>query len=284
MKIKNLHKLIKGSVKRITPLDYIILFVTVVFLLVFLIYFRRENAFIEIRLKLTDPDVRNMSARSLDEYAMNFRVGDKEYNELGQVVNEIVRVDSYRTSSQGQVIYLNIRSKALYNPRKKQYSIQGKPVVAGQSFVFVFSPSKAQGIIVDFPGFTSTKDMPLKKLIVRSQLQDEQRAYSDTYGVHKYIAQAIKPGDVVTDSNGVVLAKVLSVEVLPANRTIVTNNNTSMTIVDQELKDAFYTLEITAFKYGGRYYLYDYIPISIGQALPLNFPLISILPIIIDIK
>ena len=124
----------------------------------------------------------------------------------------------------------------------------------------------------------------MKKLIVRAQLQDVQRAYSDTYGVPNYIAQAVTSGNVVTDSNGVVLAKVLNVEILPAKRTIVTSSNTSMTITDQELRDVFYTLEVNAFKYGDRYYLYDYIPITIGQQLPLNFPFINILPTVVDIK
>ena len=85
------------------------------------------------------------------------------------------------------------------------------------------------------------------------------------------------------DSNGNILVTVLDVEITPAKRTIVTNG-ASVSITDQDLKDVFYTLEVNAYKYGDRYYLYDYMPISIGQYIPLNFPTISVLPTVIDIK
>ena len=129
--LRNLRKFLTNVTKRLTTFDYVIFLVFITLFIFLFIFFRRENKFIVIRLKLTDPDVLDMSKRSLDEYAMAFRVGDKEYDELGQVVSEIEHVDAYRTEPQGEVVYLNIRAKALYNPRAKQYYIQGKPVVAG---------------------------------------------------------------------------------------------------------------------------------------------------------
>lgn len=278
---------------KIKPIDYVILSCAVFVFILFFFFFKRENRIIDIRLKLTDSDVRSMGLRALDEYSTAFNVEDREYNELGQIVSEITRVDSYRTDpkkidtdfiqQQSQTVYLNIRAKAVYNPRKRQFSIRGKPISAGQSMVFNFANAKAEGIITDFPGFTSILDMPEKKLVVRAQLRDPSRFFSDTYGAPSFIAQAIHENDIVTDSNGVELAKVLNIEISPARRTVVSSAGSVSVVLDQELKDIYYTLELNARIYQHTYYMYDYVPIFVGQRIPLSFATINILPTIIDI-
>ncbi|OGG11763.1 hypothetical protein A2Z00_05350 [Candidatus Gottesmanbacteria bacterium RBG_13_45_10] len=267
--------------KRITNFDIFFISVLGILFLGFIFFFRRETTYVSLRLKVTDPNVQFINTQPFDEYSSSFVAGDKEVNELGQTVSEIVSVDTYKTDPIKQVTYVNMRTKAVYNPRKQQYTVKGKPVAFGQSINFTLSKIKFEGTIVDFPGFM--KNRTIQKKILRAQFRDPKREYSDTYGVAPYIADAVKVGDEVKDSQGNVIIEVLEVESVPAKRTIV-SNNASITIVDQELRDVYYTLEVSVFSVGGRLYMFDFIPVYISQIIPLNFPHISVWPTIISIE
>ena len=280
-----LKKLVHDIKKQLTLADYIILGVVIFTGILLFVFFRRVNTTITIRMKITDSDVQYMNVRPLDEYAANFIVGDKEMNELGQTTAEITRVDTYHTEPDKQVVYLTMRVNANYNPRNQQYSVKGIPIVVGQSLIFTLTHIRLQGIVVAFP-LTSTIIGRPKTFVVKAQLRDtsDSRQYSDTYGVPDFVSQSVKPGDVITNSEGTILIKVLVVNIQPAKRTIVTQENTSLTIYDQELKDVFYTLEIHGFTNNNMLFTYDYLPIFVGQILPLTFPHTSIKPTVTEIE
>ncbi len=279
----NFNFFIRRFIKQLTVLDYGLFLVVITGMIFFLFFLKRENIFIDVKFKITDPDVLYMNTRTLDEYAVSFVIGDKELNELGQTIAEIIKVDTYRTNTDRQVVYLTMRIKANYSPRKKLYSIKGRPVVVGQSFTYTLTKVKFEGIVVDFPGFTAA-NKTFDKKTVKTQIRDSSREYSDTYGVPSYIAYAVKAGDQVKDSQGNVLAKVLQVDVLPAKRTVLSADNRTLVVNDPELKDVFYTLELSVYKDKDRLFMFDYLPVYIGQVLPLNFPSISIWPTIIEIE
>jgi hypothetical protein len=270
--------------KNITLFDIFFVGILSFIFLGFIVFFRRETTYITLRLKVSDPNVQFINVQPFDEFSYSFTQGDKEVNEFGQTVSEITAVNSYKTESSKQITYVDMKVKAVYNPRKKQYTVKGKPVAFGQSLAFILSKVKFEGLVVDFPGFRSPEEAKTETKIIRTQLRDPKRDYSDTYGVSQILAQAIEPGDEIKDSQGNVLVKVLTVDVSPAKRTIITNNNTSVTIFDQELKDVYYTLEVQAFNKNGRWYMFDYVPLQIGQILPLNFPYIGALPTILAIE
>lgn len=279
---KKFNFFILRFIRQLTVLDYGLFLIVITGALFFVFFLKRENVFIDVKFKITDPDVLYMNTRALDEYAVSFVIGDKEFNELGQTIAEIVKVDTYRTNTDRQVVYLTLRAKANYNPRKKLYSIKGRPVVVGQSFTYTLTKVKFEGIVVDFPGLT-TANKTFDKKSVKAQIRDSSREYSDTYGVPPYIAYAVSVGDQVKDSQGNVLAKVLQVDVLPAKRTVVTTDNRSLVVNDPELKDVFYTLELSVYEDKDRLFMFDYLPVYIGQVLPLNFGQISVWPTIIEI-
>lgn len=267
--------------KSVSRLDLVILFVCIASILVFYIAFKRNVVFITARFKVTDDNALYANTLPGNEYATSFVEGDTEKDELGRTVSEIIDVETYKVKENQAVVYLDIKMKAVYNPRKKQYTVRGKTLSFGESFTFTLSKVKFKGLVVDFPGFRDTQNMKKITMKVIAQLRDPSRFFSDTYGVPLYIANAVKRGDVVTDSKGNVLLTVLDVLIKPAKR-IITNTQTVQTL-DPELKDVYYTIELPAVQIRGQNYMFNYFPVLIGSFLPINLPSVSISPTIIEI-
>jgi hypothetical protein len=273
---------IKKIVLKLTPVDYVLI-IFFVFLFAFVsIFLRRENSYITLRVKVTDQSPFFIKNQPPDEYAYAFLKGDTERNELGQVTSELLDVQTYRNTPAKLVVYVNIRTKAVYNPQKKQYSLKGIPVSFGQTFLFNFSNVKFEGMIVEYPGFQQDKRVAIAT--VSAQLRNDNRYFSDTYGVPDFIANAIKVGDRVMNSNGEQMAKVLAVDVRPSERTVFTQSGDPRLIFDPKLKDVFLTVELKTYIVQGKIYMFDYQPVSIGEFLPLDLPHINIIPTIIGIS
>ena len=252
--------------------------------LIFYFVFRRETATIQIRLKVTDKDVLYQYANPNNSYASAFKVGDSELNEIGQKTAEIVGVEAYNISATDQVVYLDVDVKAVYNPLKKQYTMKGKPVIFGESFVFSFSKVYVQALVVDFPGSNFNQDIQIGKTIVKTQVRFDSRQFSDVYGAPKFYLAAIHQGDEMKDSHGNVLAKILNVDSSPAKRVVITANGILQEMNDPELVDIFLTVELTTKRINGKTYMFDYLPLQVGSSVPLNLSTIAIYPIITEIQ
>ena len=136
-------------------------------------------------------------------------------------------------------------------------------------------------MVVDFPSFQNTAT-PTATL-VQAQIRTESREFSDTWGVPDFIANAVHEGDEVKDSKGNVLAKITSVTVVPARRTIITAAGSPIIIFDPQLKDVFLSLNLTTKIINDKIYMFDYMPVSVGSQIPLNLPTIAISPVITHI-
>ncbi|OGG30178.1 hypothetical protein A3A63_00905 [Candidatus Gottesmanbacteria bacterium RIFCSPLOWO2_01_FULL_46_9] len=267
--------------KKLTIIDYLFIVGFIVAIGGFIIFFRRESVLITIRLKVTDLSPFFIKDQPPDEYAYAFQKGDAEYNELGQITATILDVSAYKTVPEKQVTYVTVKAKTVYDPRKKQYSLKGKPISFGQTFLFTFARVKFEGMVVDFPSFQNTAT-PTATL-VQAQIRTESREFSDTWGVPDFIANAVHEGDEVKDSKGNVLAKITSVTVVPARRTIITAAGSPIIIFDPQLKDVFLSLNLTTKIINDKIYMFDYMPVSVGSQIPLNLPTIAISPVITHI-
>ena len=81
--------------------------------------------------------------------------------------------------------------------------------------------------------------------------------------------------------------KVEEVKTTPASRTIVTNSGQSRIIQDAYLEDVYLTLSVFAEEINGVYYAYDFVPVVIGQKIPLLLDDLYVWPVvteIIDVK
>lgn len=267
---------------RLKPLDIFLLTLFGVFVLFFILVFSRSNEQIEIRVKVTDPNVLYMGLDPSNEFAYSFQKGDIERNEIGQQVAEIVDVERYKTTSISQSTYLTIKLKANYNPLQKRYSVKGRPIVFGQPIIFTFSNVKVEALIVEFPGYIQRKNK--RTVFIRAQLRNDNRSFSDVYGVPEFLQNAVKKGDLIKDKDGQPIVEVISVRSEPAKRTVVSQDNRSITITDRELFDVFYELKVEAYEVDGKLFVYDYHPLELGGSLPMILDTFSLWPTVLDIQ
>ncbi len=279
----NVSDVMKKFIKKLQPFDIAFIAIAIVFLIIFYLVFKRQTVFITVRAKITEDNLIAAKSSPRDEFAIGFVVGDTEKDELGRMVSEIVNVESYKISPNEQVVYLDVKLKATYNPRKHIYSTKGKDILFGESFTFAFSKARFKGIIVDLPGLSEALHITNKKTVVKAQIRDESRQFSDVYGVPKYLADAVKEGDTVVDTKGNILAKMLEVKAVAAKRIVVTGSGQSITIDDTDLKDVYYTIELSTKEVNGKIYMFDYKPVLIGETIPLYTRHAALWPTITDI-
>lgn len=278
---KRVRKNILTRLKKLNIIDLLFIGAFFVFVVLFIIIFARSDQSIKVRIKVTDQNAFFLRNQPPDEYVYSFHEGDAERNEVGKVIAQIANVDRFQTNPDTYTLYLDVNIKANYNPLKKQYSYKGRPIIFGQDLEFDFSNTKVDGLIVDFPQFVKPHATPLK-LKVETQLRNENRSYSDIYGMPKYFENVVNVGNVVTDSNGKEIAKVLAKKINPAKRTVVTSDGRITIIDDPDLIDIYYTLEVNAYEIEGKLYIHDYSPFQIGGTVPLIFGDISIWPTVLS--
>ena len=93
--------------------------------------------------------------------------------------------------------------------------------------------------------------------------------------MNPYLADAIKVGDEVHDHNGAVVLKVVDKRVEFAKK-VVTNSSGQVIVASNPLlRDVYLVLEISAMKINDKYYVFDDIPVLIGEEIPLNLPYLS---------
>ncbi len=276
---KNFHSLWKN----ISISDWIIFGFGLLFLIGFYFFFKRDTVYVTARFKITDENPLYAYSTPNIEYAHAFMPGDSQRDAFGRIITEIKKVDAYQTDPTHYVVYLDIRLKAVYDPKKHTYSAQGKDIVYGEVFTFSLNKVKFKALVVDFPGFTDPRSVQKSKTIVRAQMRADSRNYSDIYGIPNFLAQAIKVGDTASDSEGNVLVKVLDVTIEPAKRVVVNQNGQPFIVNDPELKDVYYTLEVATTKINGRLYMFDYMPVIIGAGVPINLKTVTLWPSITEI-
>jgi len=280
----NIKMFLQHNSKKLHPIDMAFMGIALLSLIIFYFVFKRDVKFITIRVKVADNATVLQAFHSpSDEFMTGFIVGDTEKDELGRVVSKIVNVESYKTQPNQQVIYVDINTKVTYNPNRGVYSAQGKDVVFGESFTFSFSKVHFKGIVVDLPGLSSALHIKVTKTIVRAQVRYENRQFSDIYGVPSYMAGAFKVGDTVVDTRGNVLAKILELTTVPAKRVVFTSEGQPVEVSDPELKDMYLVIELVTKEVNGKIYMFDYLPVLIGETIPIYTQRADILPTITEI-
>ena len=184
--MSDIKKIIIKLIKKLTILDYVL----VIFLLaaagfVFL-YLNRRVTHITARFKVTDNEplyARLNPNLPNNEFMWSFLEGDVEKNELGIKTAEIVGVETYSVSIGVNIVYLDIKLRATYNPRKDLYTLKGRPVVFGQPFVFTFSNVNFEAQVVDYPGFREEVESFQTKTRVKTQVKWGNGNFPETQGI-----------------------------------------------------------------------------------------------------
>jgi len=273
-------KTIKRVLKKLTYFDIALIVLLVILFLGFFFFFYRKAEYANIRVKVTDQEV--LYARTLPTtwYANQFVVGDIERDTLGRVISEIVGIERFNVKSDKKTVYLDLRVRATYDTRTKLYSARGRPLIFGTPVRFNFSKVTFDGIVTEFPNSSAQKNLKITNTKVTALLRGiEPEKKPD----EPEILRAVKVGDKIYDSNGNVLAEVLDLKIRPAERVTQTTQGELLLRHDPLYKDALFTLNIRSKILDNESFMFDNIPLKIGEKLPLNFEDVSLFPVIIEI-
>lgn len=224
-------------------------------------------------LKAGEENVTWKVATSRDWFSQLFYEGMKERDGIGRIQAEILNVYSYDTSPDRKALYLTAKLKAVYSKSTQQYTFKGKPVLVGNTIKLSVDNVNFEGLIVNIDGMNNPREEVVLKIETRLNYAD---LYQETLGALPYIADAVNTGDIVYDNRGNPVLTIDSKKVEDAKRIVTTSDGRVLLRPNPLLKDLHLSATVNAIKVGGKYFLFDDIPISIGVALPINLPTISI--------
>jgi len=254
--------------------DYSIIIVTVALLLGLFMFFFRKSEMVKIRVKVTDQNVLNPRSMPHTWYANRFVVGDGERDTLGRSISKIINMEIFNVTEDKKAVYLDMEVKAVYDARSKTYTARGKQLVFGAPMRFNLSTITFDGFITEVPNDSYAQNLTTQYYII------------ETIGryIEPKILSTIKQGDTIYNSNNILLAELLNIKILPAE--LVTENWLGEPLLKQDplYKDIIMTLKIRTKKYQGEIFMFDDVPVKIGTQVPLNFPNISLFPIITGVS
>jgi hypothetical protein len=263
----------KKFLSKISIFDFILLSVVALFAVLFFVFFHRKAEFVNIRVSVTDRDVLYAQVKPKSWYAGQFQVGDVEKDTIGQPIAEIVNVETFNVTAEEKAVYLDIKVKATYDSRTQQYSSRGRVLNFGAPMRFNFSKVTFDGIVTDFPGSDTDKNVQKGQTVFEGIVR----------AIEPSLAASIKKGDQVVDSNQHVLAEVTNVEVRPAEKVTPTAQGELLLKKDPLYKDVLITVRVETKFFAHELYAFDFFPVKIGQKIPLNFKEKSILPTITNV-
>jgi hypothetical protein len=264
---------IKTITKRFTLFDISILFFAVAVLAIFFVFFYRKSEFITIRVKVTDQDVLYAATVPQNWYAERFEVGDVELDAAGRKIAEITNVYRYNVGADKQAVYLDLSVKATYDTRSKTYSARGKTIRFGAPMRFNLSKITFDGLVTEFPGSDQNQTVETGSVTIKVLGR----------GVEPYLATSFAVGDTMLDSNNTILAEITRVEIVPAER--VTSNTAGDLLLrrDPLYKDVYIEVKLKTKTVNGVTYIFDDIPLKIGETVGINLKQVSLAPQIVEI-
>lgn len=274
MKLKN------KILSKLTYFDYSIIVIVTVLSLGFLFFFYRKSEHVDIRVKITDKDVLYAWTRPQNWYADRFRIGDVERDLLGRVITEIVDVQTFNVESHRKAVYLDLKVKAVYDSRTNLYSAKGKSLVFGTPIRFDLSEITFEGIVTEFPNSQYRDNYTIEEKVVDVLLRG---VVGDQGVIEPEILNTINKGDKIIDSNGIVLAEVLDVRLSQALRITTTDRGELFLRYDPFYKDVRLMLKLRTKAVNNEMYVFDNLPLRVGEKIPLTFNDVFIAPTIVEI-
>jgi len=276
-------------IKSLKLIDWIVIGVAVILIAVFAVIFFRKSTYITAVVRvgeestsysqwLTDSLYSNDTSGVKNWFVTFFKEGQTEKDGLGKIQAEVLKVLTYDKTPTRKSVYLTVRLRVVYNKASGSYTYKGVPVLVGSKIKLSLDRVLVEGLITEVNSMMNSRDK--KKLVVETQVREENAIFSETAGVKSYVADSIKVGDVVLDGDGNELIKILEKRVSPAQKTTISSDGRTHLGKDPIKKDVFLTLEIEVFQLGGKFFFLDDIPVLVDNIIPINTKTYSIFPVV----
>lgn len=273
-------KRVKEKLRKLTLFDRIIILIAISFVIFFGYAFFRKASYVTVTVKVGEENIYYQAWRSEAGsrvwFAELFHKGMKETDGLGRIGAEVVSVYSYNSAINTKAVYLTVNLRAVYNRATNQYTFKGFPLSIGSQVRLNLDNLFVDGLVTHVDGVEDPRKKV--KLLVETKIVEESSVYPETSGTSESIANGINVDDQVKDSQGNTIIKIVKKRVENAKR-LVTNSSGEFMVRNHPLRyDVYLTLEVEAIDLSGSYFLFDDVPILIGEEIPVFTPFISVLP------
>lgn len=277
---------IKKKLSKLTLFDKVLILAVLAAISVFAFIFFRKSAYVTAVIKVGEETVQfqpwNERAGTKAWFSQKFYKGMKETDGLGRTKAEVLDVRSFSTERGLKDVYVTVRLGTVYNRASNQHTFRGKPVLIGSIIKLNLDDLVVEGLVTHIMGANDEREK--KTLVIKAQLREENSTFLETSGLPEFLASVLEIGQEIKDDQGNVIVKVLEKKVEDARRTVVTSDGRVLLRRNPLRKDIYYTLEVNALKIHDRYYLFDDVPLLVGERIPLNTSTVSITPTITDIE
>lgn len=240
----------------------------------FSLFFLRKDAFIDVRIFITEREEAKYWLNYPDGFSMNnIFVGMSYKNELGQELARISNVYRINTAYQHEIALVTLHLKATFNNKTQSYSFQGQPLVVGGYRSIELSGAQISGYVTD----VGENLPPLKEkyYVVSGEFEDEKEATrginnTKVKAVSKEIIQNVSKESAIVDSLNRIVVEVLDIQTRPAVR-VEYMQGTRYSGVDPELISGKITVKLLTQEIDGHDYWNFVLPVQVGQIIDLNF-------------
>ena len=262
-------------IKKFTTFDKILILLVIFGVVLFGYTFLRKSTYITVTVKVGEDNVL-WTHWSRSWFSQLFQNGMQEKDGLGRVNAQVKSVRSYDIWPSQKAVYLTIELKTVYSRSTDQYTYKGLAVLIGSPIKLYLDRVFVEGLVTHIDGVKDPREK--KAIIAEAQLREESPTFSETSGIKQYLADALSIGQKIYDDQGNIIIEVLDIKVEDAKRLTTTSDGRTLVSVNPLRKDVYLKLKINAFSMQNRYYLFDDIPLLIGQTIPINTPMISVYP------
>jgi len=273
--------------RKLLLFDKIVIALLIISLVLFAYIFFRKTSPITVTLKVGETNVLyepwRMETGTRMWFSQLFTPGMKEQDGLGRSMAEIVSVNAYDTSPDKKAVYVTVKLSTVYSRASNQYTFKGTPLLIGSTVKLNLDRILVEGLITHIEGVTDPRESVTLK-VTAQLMQENPIIFPDTYGVPDYLASNLVNGQKITNSIGDPIITLINKTVRPATKVVQTPDGRLISQPHPLLKEVILELEVKSQKIAGQYFLFDDIPISIGEVLPLHFPHQSISPIVTAIS
>jgi len=269
-----------ANIAKLTLTDKVLIFCAITFIAFFAYAFFRKSTNVNAIIKVGEESIRFepyfVETGTRPWFAQLFFKGMKETDGLGRVNAEVLSIRSYDTLPSRKALYLTTKVRVVYNRASNQYTFKGLPLTVGSPIRLNLEKLYVEGLVTFVEGVEDKRTK--SKLIVETQIREETPAFPDSSGTSEHIANALIKGDMVKDDQGNIIVKIIDKKVENAKRLVITSDGRSVIQTNPLRRDVYLTLEVNAIKIGDRYYIFDDVPLLVGEKIPINTSTISVWP------
>lgn len=278
------------NIKKVKFQTLLVIFILFMAVAVFAYLFFRKSTYVQVVVKVGEPNYVYQVWRSnpyngdvYSWFSQLLKPGMVEKSGLGDQVAVLEKVFKYDSSPDTSNVYLTLNVKTTYSRGSGQYTFKGKPLLAGSQIELYLDQVLVNGTVTEV--LKSDLAPTYHKIVVEAVIYPKNwvDTFVNTNGVPSYLADVLKVGDVVKDSQNRTVINILDKKVNNALMLTSDSSGHVRTINNPLLKDISYTIELNVTKVGGKYFLLGDVPVVVGTEVPIHTKTASIYPTITKI-